>query len=325
MSSDARWSWGLLAWLAGCDACPPDEHVLRAMRVLGTTFDPPIATPGAAVTARVVTADVEARDLDVVWYRCPEPLVLTPVVPGPGGSPDAGADLYANAVGRCLATGAFARGVSVRVPVDREGGQFDAVPWRPARRWTDLLGFACAGGEAQDPPKGGLWPRCTGTRGVLFTASIPGPQSDGANPPPLPATITDLVYRDGATTRTWDEGVIPEVARCEDEAPRCAGVEIRFRVENATEAVETAGTGLGVLGSPDDRVAFVGYHVTGRAPSSNDVCVTSDPDARINSLKGSSVHLRWAPPAETGDVTFWFTARRLSGGLSVVRRTVRVR
>lgn len=327
MSSSDRWPLVLFAWLAGCEACPPDEHVLRAMRVLGTTFDPPVATPGGAVTVRVVTADVEARELDVVWYRCPEPLLLTQVAPGPGGVPDAGAaaDLYMSVIGRCLVTGAFARGVSVGVSIDREGGQLDPVPWRTARRWTDLVGFACAGGEVQEPPKGGLWPRCSGTRGVLFTASIPGPSSDGTSAPPLPATIRGLEYRAGATTRAWDEGVVPEVTRCEGAAPDCASVEVRFGVENAVGAVEAAGTGLGFLGVPDDQIAFVGYHVTGRAPASADVCIASDPDARINNLGGSNVGLRWVPPAEAGDVTFWFTARRLSGGLTVVRRTVRVR
>ena len=91
-----------VALVASCDSCPPDYHVIKSMRVLGTTFDPPIAPPGGAVTVRAVTADVEDRAVTVAWYRCPSNIVLTAVA-----SVDVTFDASAALVG--FPTGQFGR------------------------------------------------------------------------------------------------------------------------------------------------------------------------------------------------------------------------
>lgn len=309
-----------LAALAGCDDCPPDYHVVRGMRVLGATFDPPAAAPGGAVTVRAVTADVEDRPLDVAWYRCPAPLVLTPVA-GADAGPRGGAEVdLAAVVAPCLAQGAFARGVAVRVPVDAEGGARDAFPWRTARRWTDLVGFACAGGAIEPPPEGGLWPRCTGARGVVFTASIPGPRDDGGDATPPATEVTDVTLGG----RPWGPDDAPEVPRCEGSRRTCAPVAVAFRVPNVEVLTEPTALALNVLGPPSDRNAFAGYHVTAAAPASADECLSSDEGAVLVTGEGTA-RLAWVPPAEPGPVTFWFTARRLAGGVAVTRRTAVVR
>jgi hypothetical protein len=303
-----------LALGAGCDTCPPDYHVIRAMRVLGTTFDPPVAPPGGAVTVRTLTADVEARDVTVAWYRCPANLTLTPTA-----SVDGEFD-PSSVVAPCLAQGAFANGPGVRVPIDAEGGALDALPYRTRRRWTDLVAFACADGTIEPPPTGGLWPRCTGTRGVLFTVSIPGPTADGDATPPRPAAITDLTFADRGA---WRDDLVPSVPRCEGSRETCRAVQIRFRVPDARLVTEPTAVGNGILGAPSDDYVFVGYHVTGAAPASKAFCENPDTAARI-STEGTAATLAWVPPAEAGEVTFWFTARRYSGGLTVARRTARV-
>ncbi len=315
MSCDAR-RIALALALAGCDACPPDYHVITGMRVLGTTFDPPVAAPGGAVTVRAVTADVDARDLVVAWYRCPRPFQLAPSADLDGGLDAAGQ------VAPCLAAGEFARGVSVRVPIDASGGARDAILYRPRRRWTDLVGVACAGGTIEPPPEGGTWPRCTGSRSVVFTASIPGPMDDGSNPAPAPASIVDLTF--GAGGPAWVEGLAPEVPRCEGSRASCPGVRIAFRVSGAARAIELTGVGVGVLGAPDDSLAFVGYHATAMGAASEEYCESPDPAAVLR-VDGRGASVVWVPPREAGEVTFWFTARRFSGGLDVVRRTARVR
>jgi hypothetical protein len=207
----------------------------------------------------------------------------------------------------------------VRVPVGAEGGALDALPYRTARRWTDLVGFACADGTIEAPPKGGLWPRCTGTRGVLFTASIPGPGADGDTTAPTPATMGDFTFA-GAP---WGDATTPSVARCEGSRQSCSAVEIRFAARDARVVIEPTSEGTGALGTPDDTVVFVGYHVTGAAPSESDFCQSQDNEATLRA-DGSAVSLSWVPPADTGEVTFWFTARRYSGGFTLVRRTARV-
>lgn len=326
MSSRAPVTGALALALAACTNCPPDYHVIRGMRVLGATFDPPVATPNGAVTVRAVTVDVEDRPVTVAWYRCPAPLVLTPVASADAGVMDGGVpinvtnpdDALAALVAPCLAVGAFAEGVSVRVPVDAAGGARDAFPWRSARRWTDLVGFACAGGSIEPPPAGGVWPRCTGARGVVFTASIPGPRDDGDATSPLPATIGEITL----AGRAWDEGTIPVVGRCAGGRDSCAAVPITFRVAAVDVLTEATGLGLNVLGSPDSRLAFVNYHVTDAAPALVDQCV--EDGAAVLRTARDRADLAWVPPAATGAVTFWFTARRLTGGLVVVRRSVRV-
>ncbi len=300
--------------LAACDSCPPDYHVITAMRVLGTVYDPPVASPKGVVTVRALVADVAERDVTVAWYRCPRPLQLTAVADLDGG-------LDASAlVAPCLAQGEFARGLSVRVVIDAEGGATDAVPYRPARRWTDLVGFACAGGRIEAPAESGLWPRCTGARGVVFTASIPGPMRDGANPVPPPATIEALSFAQSP----WSDATVPTVPRCEGSRETCDATEVTFRVSDTTRAVEVTGEGGGILGAPGDDIAFIGYHVTAAAPASTDTCFPSDPAAVLRAGEAGALTLRWVPPSSAGDVTFWFTARRYTGGLTVTRRTVRV-
>lgn len=314
-----------LAALAGCDDCPPDYHVVRGMRVLGAAFDPPVAAPGGAVTVRALTADVEERAVAVDWYRCPAPLVLTPVAgvdagvadAGPrGGSSTADVDLAA-VVAPCLAQGAFARGTSVRVPIDADGGARDAFPWRTARRFTDLVGFACAGGAIEPPPKGGLWPRCTGARGVVFTASIPGPRLDGSATPPPRVDVTEVTL-DG---RAWGENDAPAVPRCEGSRRTCEPVPVSFRVPDVGVLTEPTALAFSVLGPPSDVIAFAGYHVTAAAPASTEECLSADEGALLRTTVDRA-NLAWVPPSEPGPVTFWFTARRLAGGVAVVRRTV---
>lgn len=302
-----------VVFAAGCDDCPPDLHVITGMRVLGATFDPPVAAPNGSVTVRAVTADVEGRDVTVAWYRCPAPLVLTPVA-----AIDGGVDPAAQ-VAPCLAQGAFAQGLSARVPIDAAGGARDRFPWRTARRWTDLVGFACAGGGIEAPPVGGVWPRCTGARGVVFTASIPGPRDDGATSPPPPATLTELTLRG----QPWAEGSAPVVGRCEGSRGSCPAVVINFRVADTGLLREATGFSNTTLEPPSDRHAFVSYHVTAAAPADSETCVSLDTGAGL-SEGVDRTSLRWVPPAEAGEVTFWFTARRYAGGLSVARRTVRV-
>ncbi len=302
-----------VALVASCDSCPPDYHVIKSMRVLGTTFDPPIAPPGGAVTVRAVTADVEDRAVTVAWYRCPSNIVLTAVA-----SVDVTFDASA-ALAPCLAAGEFARGTSVRVPINAEGGTLDAVPYRTRRRWTDLVGFACADGDIEAPPKGGLWPRCTGARGVVFTASIPGPRADGSDAAPTPASITDVTF----AGRAWGEGIVPTVARCDGSRASCPSVDITFHVTDASVALEPTSAGTGILGAPEDSVVFVGYHVTGAAPASTEYCENPDTEAVLQGGRDVA-RLAWVPPSDTGEVTFWFTARRYSGALTVVRRSARV-
>lgn len=313
--------------LAGCESCPPDRHVIRAMRVLGVTVDPPLAAPGATVTVRAVTADVEARDVTIAWYRCPSNLSLTETPRRPGPEVEQNAALAAQ-IGACVARGELARGVSARVTVDAEGGAPDVVPYRTPRRWTDLVGFACAGGDISPPPATGAWPRCSGTRGVVFTASIPGPAADGSTDAPRPATLADFSIGQDGTSRPWNDGDVPEVAPCDGTRMECRPWELRFSVADASRAVETLGDPLsGVVG---DDVAFVRYEVTGMAPGDPDSCTLVSPDTVVqpetSTTPGAArAVLRWVPPAASAEVTFWFSARRLSGGLSVVRRTVRVR
>ncbi|MFO0648212.1 MAG: hypothetical protein U0326_18380 [Polyangiales bacterium] len=302
-----------LAMVASCDSCPPDYHVIKSMRVLGTTYDPPIAPPDGTVTVRAVTADVEARALTVAWYRCPTNLRLTAIATV-DGSFDASA-----IAAPCLATGEFARGTSVRVPVNADGGTLDAVPYRTRRRWTDLVGFACADGDIEAPPKGGLWPRCTGARGVVFTASIPGPRADGSDAAPTPTSIEGITF----AGRAWGANAVPSVARCDGSRATCPSVEITFQVADAAVVIEPTSAGNGVLGAPDDSVVFVGYHVTGAATASTEYCQNPDSDAVIQASDGVA-RLAWVPPSDAGDVTFWFTARRYSGALTVVRRSARV-
>jgi hypothetical protein len=294
------------------------------MRVLGATFDPPVASPGGVVTVRAVTADVTDRPVTVAWYRCPAPLVLTQVVSLDGGVTDGGPqpstpdEALGPLVAPCLAMGAFATGLSVRVTLDADGGMRDALRWRTERRWTDLVGFACADGTIEAPPAGGLWPRCTGARGVLFTASIPGPRPDGDVTPAPPATLDALTL----AGRPWDAASVPVVPRCEGSRATCAAVPIAFRVSEIDVLTEPTGFGLGVLGPPTDRLGYVGYHVTDAAPPYTDRCAKDT--AAVLSTSGDTARLAWVPPATPGPVSFWFTARRLSGGLVVVRRTARV-
>ena len=312
MSSRA-FALAVAALALGCDDCPPDLHVIRGVRVLGATFDPPVAAPNGSVTVRAVTADVEERDVTVAWYRCPAPLVFTPVAALDGGVNPAAQ------VAPCLAQGAFAQGVSARVPIDAAGGARDSFAWRTARRWTDLVGFACAGGGIEAPPAGGVWPRCTGARGVVFTASIPGPRDDGATSPPPPATITDLTL----SGQPWGEGSAPVVGRCEGSRGSCRAVVINLRVADTDLLREATGFSNNTLEPATDRHAFVSYHVTAAAPADSEECVSVDTGA---GLRGGvdTTSLAWVPPAEAGEVTFWFTARRYAGGLSVARRAVRV-
>lgn len=319
---------GFALTLAGCESCPPDQHVIRAMRVLGVTFDPPVAAPGGAVTVRAVAADVESRDVTVAWYRCPSNLSLAETSPpGPGPELDPNAAVTAQ-VAACIARGEFARGTNVRVAVDAEGGALDAVPYRTARRWTDLVGFACAGGSIDPPPATGQWPRCSGTRGVVFTASIPGPTATGSTKAPAAATLSDFSIGQGGASRAWGDGDVPEVEPCDGTRTECTPWELRFAVADASRVQEMIGFGL--PDATDDTVAFVGYAVTGMAPASADFCglmgddTVVQPDATTRPGEARAV-LRWVPPAASGEVTFWFSARRYSGGLSVVRRTVRVR
>lgn len=299
--------------VASCDSCPPDYHVIKSMRVLGTTFDPPIAPPGGAVTVRAVTADVEDRAVTVAWYRCPSNLRLTAVATTDG-------NFDASAIAApCLAAGEFARGTSVRVPVNAEGGTLDAVPYRTRRRWTDLVGFACADGDIEAPPKGGLWPRCTGARGVVFTASIPGPRADGSDAAPTPTSIEGLTFAGNA----WGANAVPSVAKCDGSRASCPAVEITFRVTDASVVLEPTSAGTGILGAPDDSVVVVGYHVTNAAPASTEFCENPDTEAVLQGGRDAA-RLAWVPPSTAGDVTFWFTARRYSGALTVVRRSARV-
>ncbi len=315
-------------FVAGCETCPPDAHVIRSMRVLGATFDPPLAAPGGAVTVRAVTADVESRDVEVAWFRCASNLTLTPVA-NPDGMEDPTAAITAQ-VAACIARGEFARGTSVRVAIDATGGSLDAAPYRTARRWTDLVGFACADGSIETPPAGGAWPRCTGTRGVVFTASIPGPMADGTSAAPLPATLANFSLQQDGSARAWSEGDVPEVARCDGTRMTCPAWELRFDVADSLRVQELSLRGDGPLGKPGDDIAFLAYHVTGMAPGSDSICFLGGEDVTIQPATSMSpgtgrARLRWVPPAEEGEVTFWFTARRYSGGLSVARRTVRVR
>lgn len=319
--------------LGACETCPPDRHVIRAMRVLGTTFDPPVAAPGGAVTVRVLTADVEARDVEVAWYRCPSNLVFVPPDRGPGPGPrirerEEATNPFAAQAAACIARGEFARGLSVRVPVDADGGALDASPYRTARRWTDLVGFACADGAIESPPASGAWPRCTGARGVVFTASIPGPMADGSTAAPPTATLENFSLGRGASASAWAEGDVPEVDRCDGTRQSCPAWELRFDVAAAATAVEVAGDAP--ADATDDTAAFVTYHVTGMAPSGAASCDVRGDDTvaqpTTSTRAGASrLLLRWVPPAAEGEVTFWFTARRFSGGLSMARRTVRVR
>lgn len=302
-----------LALASGCDSCPPDYHVITSMRVLGTTNDPPVASPGGAVTVTARTADVDDRDVTVNWYRCPANLTLTAVA-SPEGELDA-----SSAVSACLTSGVFATGTSVRVSIDAEGGRLDAVPYRTRRRWTDLVGVACAGGDLEAPPKGGLWPRCTGSRSVVFTASIPGPTADGDTTAPLPASLVDFTLG----SSPWSEASTPTVPRCEGSRETCAPVTLRFNLVDAIIATELTGFSTAILGPPDDGIVFLNYHVTAAAPASTEYCESPDTAATLR-LFGPRAELAWVPPSSSGEVTFWFTARRYSGGLTITRRTVRV-
>lgn len=301
----------------GCESCPTDGHVITAMRVMGTVFDPAVASPGGRVTVRVVTADVEEREVTVAWYRCRQNLGF---VTERGGA-DHGD--FSSLVAPCLADGVFAYGTSVTVNVDADGGRYDTLSFRTRRRWTDLVGFACAGGSIEAPRDGSVWPRCTGTLGVVFTASIPGPTPNGALSVPPRATITAPTFTQGTRTLEWTESTVPEVPRCTSVRRDCEGYRLNFSVSDATVAIEPAAAGSGVLGGADDSVAFVGWHVSAMAPVSTDHCQPFDPDAVLHS-SGAAAWVDWVPPADPGEVVFWFTARRFSGGLDVLRRTVRV-
>ncbi len=314
MSSDRRLvALASALCFTACTQCPPDPHVIRAMRVAGATFDPPVAPPGGAVTVRLHTLDVEDRAVVVDWYRCPANLRLTAFA-----SLDGALDL-ASVVAPCLAQGAFAHGLSVQVPVNAEGGTLDTAPYRSARRFTDLVAFACADGTIEAPPEGGTVPRCTGTRGVLTTVSIPGPLADGSALAAEPATLSNFTL-DGAP---WGERDVPTVDRCEGARASCVAREIAFHTPEGSTAIELANeNGAGVLGVPTDATVFVNYHTTAMAPAFEDFCAI-DRDASLNT-GGRPVTLAWVPSAETGEVTFWFTGRRYGGGLTVTRRTLRV-
>ncbi len=313
MSCRTSVAMAFLALASGCDTCPPDYHIITSMRVLGTTYDPPVASPGGVVTVTAHTADVDDRDVSVSWYRCPANLTLTSIA-SPDGELDA-----SSAVSACLTRGPFATGRSVRVPIDSAGGGLDASPYRTRRRWTDLVGVACAGGDLEAPPKGGLWPRCTGSRSVVFTASIPGPTPDGDTAAPQPASLVDFTLGGSA----WSASSTPTVARCEDSRATCAPVTVGFTLVDAVLATELTGLSTGILGAADDGFVFLNYHVTGAAPANTEYCEVPDTAATLR-LSGPIAELAWVPPSSSGEVTFWFTARRYSGGLTITRRTVRV-
>lgn len=239
------------------------------MRVLGTTFDPPIAPPDGTVTVRAVTADVQDRAVTVAWDRCPSNLRLTTVATTDG-------NFDASAIAApCLAAGEFARGTSVRIPVNAEGGTLDAVPYRTRRRWTDLVGFACADGDIEAPPKGGLGLGARARGAWCSRPRSPVRAPTGATLHRRPRSLTDVSF----AGRAWGEGIVPTVARCDGSRASCPSVDITFHVTDASVALEPTSAGTGILGAPEDSVVFVGYHVTGAAPASTEYCENPDTEA----------------------------------------------
>lgn len=294
------------------------------MRVLGTVATPPVASPGGVVSLRVVTADVESHPLAVAWHRCADTLYTVTGTPDAGSTSSLAAQVLTANVAACLRTPSFAQGTIVQVPIDAEGGRREAMPVRPPRRWTDLVGFACAGGDIEPPPSSGTWPRCTGAQGVVFTASIPGPMDSGDNPPSAPFTVTDLAF--GPTPEAalpWVEGVVPTMVRCANGRAGCTPWVLRFRVPEASAVVESTGSGAGVPGVVVDGVVYATYHVTDAAGLPSTQCSGADTEAVLQT-RGGVTTTRWYPPASAGDVTFWLTLRRATGGLTVLRRSVRV-
>jgi hypothetical protein len=311
--------FGFLVTLASCETCPPDIHVIRALRVLGTEATPPIGSPNGAVTVRVVTADVETRDVSVVWYRCPQPLQLIPNLSS-GGSLEDAPEFVAQGVARCMAGGVVARGERATIVLDSSGGLPDEIPYRPLRRWTDLVGFACASGTIEPAPPGGVWPRCTGTRGVVFVASIPGPPSNGSTTESSPASLTRLTF----DNTPWGDNVVPTVAPCAGQWTTCEPHVVEFSVANADRIVDaTLVSSTSIPPSPDTTV-LVRYEVTASAPFGASRCETSLTVSAVEPTDTGTARFRWVPGPDTGEVTFWITTRRFTGGLVVTRRKVRV-
>jgi hypothetical protein len=312
-------SLGFFVTFVACEACPPDIHIIRAMRVLGTVATPSVGSPNEAVTVRVTTADVETRDVSVAWYRCPRPLQLAPNLSSVSNLQDP-SELIAQGVARCLAGGVVAQGEQATVVLDASGGLPDEIPYRPLRRWTDLVGFACAAGTIEAPPPGGIWPRCTGTRGVLFVASIPGPSLNGSTVDASPASLARLTF----DNTTWNENVVPTVSPCAGEWTSCNPHVIEFSVTNSDQIVDATLLSRKSISPLPDTAVFVRYEVTTAAPHGASSCQTSLESSSVEAIDSGAGRFRWVPSSDTGDVTFWITTRRLSGGLVVTRRKVRV-
>ena len=301
--------------LGSCEECLPPREALRGMRVIGVTLTPPAAAPGATVRARVVAVDLEGRDVDVLWFRCPRPLYA--LDRGAPTDPEALAALVDETFARCLARGAFARGVEARVTVDAEGGGLDTIPRvRGARRWTDLVGAACAGGEVTPPTTESPWPRCNGGPAVVFSASIPGPDADGALPAPRPLQFTLSMRQQGRAVQRWGPTDRPVVSRCREEL-RCRNTLVDVEVDGSQANVLVVGS---QLVSASQRARFrVGWFASAvdEAPGALG-CDRNVPD------NASDAMVRWWVPREPGDVRFWFWVTDGEGGFSWTQRTVRV-
>lgn len=301
--------------LGGCEECLPQREALRGMRVIGVTLTPPAAAPGATVRARAVAVDIEGRDVDVLWFRCPRPLYA--LDRGAPTDSEALAALVDETFARCLAQGAFARGIETRVTVDAAGGGLDTIPRvRAARRWTDLVGAACAGGEVTPPTAESPWPRCNGGPAVVFAASIPGPDAAGELPTPRPLQLTLSMRQQGRAVQPWGPTDRPVVSRCQEEL-RCRNTLVDVEVDGSQADVMVVGS-QPISASQRARIR-VGWLATAvdNAPGPRGC------RAELDELARSSSFL-WRVPREPGDVRFWFWVADGEGGFSWTQRTVRV-
>lgn len=284
------------------------------MRVIGVEFAPPVASPGATVRARAVIVDVEDRPVDVRWFRC-QRLLLDPTAVPVVSETDLGG-VSSRIFENCFGQGVTARGVEAAITVDAEGGSFDDVRTRAARRWTDLIGVACAGGSVELPSHALEWPRCRGGPAFVFVASIPGPGPAGPLRQVPPPRITEIeIVRVGFYARLG-EAEATRIRRCRPQ-DECK-YQFLVRVEGSPSYVmPTVGTSSN-LTRVRDGLAVGWLASAGSRQQLPGVC-WDDRIAFVNTAPAI-----WVPPDEPGEVRFWFWVTDPVGGMTWTQRTLLV-
>ncbi|MBI5514588.1 MAG: hypothetical protein HY909_12510 [Deltaproteobacteria bacterium] len=307
----------LLGCVLGCTTCPADPAEFRGLRVLGVTREPAVGAPGGRVTLTMVSTDVEAREPAVAWYRCPLSGGNLGASRETSGVDEPGV-VFAR---QCLAAGQVARGRTATVELGPPVPQAPLGGLTSRLRW-DYLGFACPSGELEEPPPGGLWPRCSGATGVLFRVTVPGPYLDGRNPLPVPVGITAVRFGPEGAEAPITEDAPPEVARC--EAPRSRCPVYRFTLETAPPGLDLRGD----RGSFDARASQLqpgAYRLVALydaiAPAEAPLCAGEG----LGAAGVSDGSLRWSSAPGAGDARVFLVVLGSDGGFAWARRTVRVR